>query len=179
MQQTWSAQRNFPNAGLAGTALASSVALTDVNALTTTNCVLGASELMVGSTLDLVAFGTFSNTGTPTLLLGFYYGGVAGTALAASSAVTTTTAATNWQWRIEYTGVVRTTGATGTIIGAGKLYLATSLTAWTSRPIPETALATVTIDTTTAKALTVGAQWGTSSASNTLTCHHFSVRSVA
>lgn len=179
MQQTWSALRNFGNAGQAGTAYASSTTLTDVNYLTTTNCVLSASELQVGSMVHLEAWGVASNTGTPTLLLGFYYGGVAGTALAASSAITTTTAMTNWYWRIEYDGVVRTVGSTGTIMGGGKLWIPTSLTAWTHRPIPETALATVTIDTTTAKALTVGAQWGTSNASNTLTCHHFSVSSVA
>ncbi len=36
-------------------------------------------------------------------------------------------------------------------------------------------VATATIDTTAAKALTIGAQWGTNSASNTITCHHFGV----
>jgi hypothetical protein len=42
----------------------------------------------------------------------------------------------------------------------GFLDLATSLTAVTRRPIPETALATVTWDTTAAKAVTVGATSG-------------------
>lgn len=179
MLQTWSSLRNFGNAGQAGTALATSATLTDVNYLTTTNCVLAASELQVGSVIELEAFGVASNTGTPTLLLGFYYGGVAGTALAATSAVTTTTAMTNWAWRLKWTGTVRSVGSTGTIMGFGSVDIPTSLTAITTRRIPETALATVTIDTTTAKALTVGAQWGTSSASNTLTCHGFTVRSVA
>jgi hypothetical protein len=155
----------------AGAAYASSTTLTDVSPLP--SITIPAGWLQPGMMLKLKAFGTFSNTGTPTLLLGFYYGAVAGTALAATSAVTTTTGATNWQFYMEYEGRIRTNGATGTIMGCGFVDLATSLTAVTHRPIPETALATVSIDTTTAKAITLGAQWGASSASNTLTCHNF------
>jgi len=103
---------------------------------------------------------------------------VAGVALAAIGATTTTTAATNWPWRIEATMTVRTNGSTGTAITQGFVDLATSLTAVTRIPLPATALATVTVDTTAAKTLTVGAQWGTSSASNTLTCHQFLVESL-
>jgi hypothetical protein len=160
----------------AGAAYVSSSTLADVSP--TPQLVLPANLLDVGQVIRLRAFGTFSNTATPTLLLGFYYGGVAGTALAATSAITTTTGATNWQFSMEYEGRIRSTGTAGTILGAGWIDLATSLTAVTHRPIPETALATVTIDTTTAKNLTLGAQWGTLSASNTLTCHHFSVELI-
>lgn len=156
-----------------GSAYASSTTLTDVSP--TPNITLPANFLQPGMLLRLRAFGTFSNTSTPTLLLGFYYGAVAGTALAATSAITTTTGATNWPFDLEYVGRVRTVGSSGTIMGKGWIDLATSLTAVTRRPIPETALATVTIDTTAAKALTLGAQWGTSSSSNTLTCVHFDV----
>lgn len=159
-----------------GAAYASSTTLTDVSP--TPNITIPANLLEVGSLLRICAVGKFSNTSTPTLLLGFYYGAVAGTALAATSAITTTTGATNWQFRLEYEGRVRSVGSSGTIMGAGWLDLATSLTAVTHRPIPETALATVTIDTTAAKAITLGAQWGTSSASNTLTCTHFDVELV-
>lgn len=159
-----------------GTAYASSTTLTDVSPAPA--IVIPANLLEIGSLVRMTAVGTFSNTGTPTLLLGFYYGAVAGTALAATSAVTTTTGATNWQWRLQYEGRVRTIGSTGTIMGAGQVAFATSLTAWTTRPIPETAIAAVTIDTTTAKSLTVGAQWGTSNAANTLTCKHFDVELV-
>jgi hypothetical protein len=165
-----------PLNAVAGTAYNTSTTLTDVSPAP--QVTLPANLLDVGQILRLRAFGTFSNTATPTLLLGFYYGGVAGTALAATSAVTTTTGATNWQWSMEYEGRVRSTGTGGTILGAGWIDLATSLTAVTRRPIPETALATVTVDTSTAKAITVGAQWGASSASNTLTCHHFSAELI-
>lgn len=156
-----------------GGAYASSTTLTDVSP--TPNTTIPANFLAPGMVIRVKAAGTFSNTSTPTLLLGVYYGGVAGTALAATSAITTTTGATNWQWTVEYFARVRTIGSSGTIMGFGAVDLGTSLTALTHRPIPETALANVTIDTTAAKALTIGAQWGTNSASNTLTCVHFDI----
>ncbi len=173
---TWESLLNSPQNPAAGAAYNTSVALTDVSPAP--QLVLPANFLQAGSALRFTAFGVFSNTATPTLLLGIYYGGVAGVALAASGATTTTTGATNWPWRLELTSTVRTNGATGTIISQGFLDLATSLTAVTRIPIPATALATVTIDTTAAKALTVGAQWGASSVSNTLTCHGFYAESM-
>lgn len=162
-----------PQAIASGAALASSTTLTDVSP--TPNITIPANYLQPGMLIRVKAAGTFSNTATPTLLLGVYYGAVAGTALAATSAITTTTGATNWQWTVEYVGRVRTIGSSGTIMGYGAVDLGTSLTAVTHRPIPETALAAVTIDTTAAKAITLGAQWGASSASNTLTCVHFDI----
>lgn len=156
-----------------GSAYTSSTTLTDVSPAP--QLTFPGNFLQPGMVIRVKAAGTFSNTSTPTLLLGVYYGGVAGTALAATSAITTTTGATNWQWAIEYTGRIRTIGSSGTIMGFGAVDLGTSLTAVTHRPIPETALATVTIDTTAPKAITLGAQWGTNSASNTLTCVHFDV----
>lgn len=158
-----------------GASYNTSVTLTDVSRAPQKQ--LAAMQLLEGTEVELVAQGFFSNTGTPTLLLGFYYGGVAGVALAASSAVTTTTTLTGVPWRMEYSGRVRATGTSGQIVGQGVLYLGTALTAFTIRPIPETLAArTVTIDTTIVKTFTVGAQWGTSSASNTLTCNDLSVR---
>lgn len=161
-----------------GTALASSVTLTDISP--TPNITLpGNWAEFAGKEIELRATGVFSTTATPTLLLGFYYGGVAGVALAATSAITTGTGAANWQWQLEYRGVVRSIGSSGSIVGCGVVRLGTSLTAFTVRPIPETfAGQTVTIDTSTAKAITVGAQWGASSASNTITCRDLSVKLV-
>lgn len=158
----------------AGSALNTSTTLTDISP--TPNITLPANILEIGSTIRLRACGFFSNTSTPTLLLGFYYGGVAGSALAASSAITTTTGATAWPWILEYQGRVRAVGSSGSIVGQGILSLGTALTSFTYRPVPEVAASrTVTIDTTAAKALTVGAQWGTNSASNTITCDEISV----
>ena len=155
-----------------GTALASSTTLTDVSAAP--QLTVPANYIHLNTRIQLDADLTFSTTGTPTLLLGFYYGGVAGSALAASSAITTGSGAASWSARLTYSGKVTAVGSSGSIIGHGTLDLGTSLTAFTTRPIPEVAASrTVTIDTTAAKALTVGAQWGTSSASNTITCNNF------
>jgi hypothetical protein len=45
--------------------------------------------------------------------------------------------------------------------------------------MPATAAArTVTIDTTAAKAISIGAQWGTANASNTITCNDISVKLI-
>lgn len=160
-----------------GTALASSTTLTDISPAPA--IVLPANTLEQGTEFEIEASLTFSNTGTPNLSVGFYYGAVAGSALAASSAVATTTGATNWPILLHYRGRVRSVGSSGSIYGQGWLKLGTALTAFTTRPIPEVAASrTVTIDTTAAKSITVGAQWGTSSASNTITCNDISFRLI-
>lgn len=176
-RQYWSAP--LPPLHVAdGAAYASSVTLTDVSRAPQKQ--LAAMQLEEGTELELMGHGHFSNTGTPTLLLGFYYGGVAGVALAATSAITTTTGAASWPFQLYYRGRVRATGTSGSINGQGWVNLGTSLTAFTHRPLPETLAArTVTIDTTIVKNLTLGAQWGTSSASNTLTCTDLSVRLIS
>lgn len=174
--QNWESVLNSPLPTAAGTAYNTSTTLTDVTVAP--QFTLPANSLIAGSGLRITAFGTFSNTATPTLLLGAYYGGVAGVALAATGATTTTTGATNWPWRLELNVLVRSTGSSGTAMSQGFVDLGTSLTAVARIPIPATALATVTIDTTAAKTITIGAQWGTSSASNTLTLHGFQVESM-
>jgi hypothetical protein len=141
---------------------------------------LPANSLEVGSELELQASGEFSTTGTPTLLLGYYYGGASGgVALAASGAITTGSAAAAWPWIMRWRGIVRSVGTSGTIKGEGELHLGTALTTFALSAIPITqALRTITIDTTAAKTLTVGAAWGTSSASNSVTCYDISAKLV-
>jgi hypothetical protein len=128
--------------------------------------------LRPGAKIWLQAYGEFSTTGTPTLALGFYIGTAAGaitTDIALSSVITTGTGAAAWPWAMEWFGTVTAVGTAGTVVGGGELKLGTSLTAWTSTPIPITqALRTVTWDTTIARAIGVSATWGTSSASNTV-----------
>lgn len=123
--------------------------------------------------MRVYAAGRFSTTGTPTLLVGLYYGAVAGVAICATSAITTASGVTNLTWEFEASFRVRTVGTSGTALGTGKLYGVPAATS--VNMAPASAPATATIDTTAAKALTIGAQWGTSSASNTITCHHFDV----
>lgn len=168
----------LPPFGVAdGTALATSTTLTDISPAPP--IVIPANQLEIGTEIEVEACGQFSTTATPTLLIGAYYGAVAGVALAASAATTTGSGAAAWPWIYRYRGVVRAVGSAGSINGQALLMLGTSLTAFTPVACPATAGArTVTIDTTAAKAVTVGAQWGTSSASNTITLNDISVSIV-
>lgn len=157
-----------------GTALANSTTLTDASPAPA--IVLPANLLELGSEIEIRAAGQLSTTGTPTLLLGAYLGGVAGVALGATAAITTASGAAAFPWIMEYRGVVRALGSAGSINGQGWVALGTSLTVGSVNMLPATAAArTVTIDTTTAKSITIGAQWGTASASNTLTVNDISV----
>lgn len=162
-----------------GAAYASSTTLTDVSP--TPPIVLPANFLEPGVEIEIMAEGQFSNTATPTLVLGVYYGAVAGVALAASGAITTITAATAWPWQMWYRGTVRSAGTAGSIQGQGRLYMPASITQFQATyAIPITLAArTVAIDTTTAKSITVGATWGASSASNTLTCTNITVQTLS
>jgi hypothetical protein len=171
----WAALLNSPQQVAAGAAYNTSTTLTDVSPAP--QLTLPANFLGNGSCFRLIGKGVFSTTGTPTLLLGFYYGGVAGTALAASAANTTATA-TNFQWEIDATVTIRTNGSAGTAWAQGHVLLGTAAATMSAFTLPGAAPAAVTVDTTAAKTVTVGAQWGTSSASNTLTCHQFLVESL-
>lgn len=172
----WESLLNSPQPTAAGTALANSTTLTDISVAP--QFTLPANFLQAGSAIQFTAFGVFSTTATPTLLLGVYYGGVAGTALATTGAITTGSGVTNVPWRLKLTTTVRTTGSSGTAMSQGVFGMGTSVSAWNFLPLPNTALATVTIDTTAAKTLTVGAQWSAASASNTITLHGFYVESL-
>lgn len=157
-----------------GTALNTSITLTDISPLP--NIVVPGNQFDFGATVHVEACGEFSTTGTPTLLLGFYLGGVAGTALAVSGVITTGSGAAAWPWRMEWQGRIRVLGTSGSIKGQGELKLGTSLTAFALSAIPITqALRTVTWDTTAAKAITVGAQWGTSNVANNVVCDEISL----
>lgn len=136
--------------------------------------IIPANTLRPGSRIKIEAEGEFSTTGTPTLALGVAFGipgatGSLGTAvvLAESAAITTGSAAASWPWRLEYRGIVTATGTAGSITGHGDLELGTSLTAYSTSPIPVTlALRTVAIDTTIMRGVGVVATWGTSNVAN-------------
>lgn len=135
--------------------------------------VVNGYKLELGSKLWIQSYGEFSTTGTPTLSLGYYIGTAAGaitTDIAVSSAITTASGAAAFPWALEWFGIVTgTLGTTATLVGGGELKLGTSLTAWTSTPIPiSQALRTFTWDTTIPRAIGVSAAYSASSASNTV-----------
>ena len=145
---------------------------------TTPAPVIPANLFDVGVEIHLEADGEFSNTGTPTLGLGFLYGAATPvTTLAAPTALTTVTTAVAWPWHAEWTGRVRAVGTAGSIQGAGWWMIGTALNTFSVvQAVPVTAAGrVVAIDTTVAQAIAPGAVWGTSSASNTIRVDRFSV----
>lgn len=161
-----------------GTAYNTSTTLTDVGP--TPSIVIPANYLEVGMRLEWVVFGRFSTTSTPTLTLGIYLGTGAissGQAVCATSALTTPSGVTNQTFRIEGNASIRAVGSStsATIIGVSEV---SNVTTTATNMAPATAPATLGFDSTIANKIMVGATWGTSSASNTLTVHYFDVRSV-
>lgn len=173
--QYWESVLTAPAHTADGAAYHTSTTITDISP--TPNLVLPANYLYPGSVLRVHAFGRYSTTGTPTLLLGVYYGAVAGVALAETGAITTPSGVTNITWILELDIFCRTAGTSGTVIAAGKVFGINAATNSVNY-MPATAPATATINTTAASALTIGADWGTSSALNTITCHAFYVESL-
>lgn len=161
----WSAVGPFHTAD--GAAFTTFTSFQDVGP--TPPIVLGANLLEPGMSLEIIADGEFSNTGTPTLGLGFFFG-TAAVVLGVGTAITSTTGATSWPWHAEYRGRVRASGTSGSINGQGQWEIGTALTVFSARQaMPATlALRTVAIDTTAAKTIGVGAVWGASSASNSI-----------
>jgi hypothetical protein len=135
-----------------------------------------AGDLFEGCKILLKASGEYSSTGTPTLVLGFYFGTSAGaiTLPLGESSANATSTATTLPWSLELLGTVVATGTAGSIVAQGYCDFGTSLTAHTSTPIPiTTALRTVAIDTTIDRAFGVCGTWNASSASNTVRTNVF------
>lgn len=155
-----------------GTVLTTSLAATDVSPAP--QLTLPANFYYTGQVFRARAWGIYSTTATPTLTIGFYYGGVAGTALAATTTTTTGSGVSNLMWHAEATMRVVSLGATGTINAFG---LCHGIAATASTPVlmPTTSATgnLVTVNTTTANAWTCGATFSASSSLNTLTCYFF------
>src|SRR5215471_3112022 len=116
MKQLWVAGLRISHTA-DGSALANSTTLTDISP--TPNIIIPANFLTPGDILRVTAFGRFSTTGTPTLLIGAYVGAVAGTAVFKTDAITSISGASASIWRLEGMIHVRTDGTGGTVIGSG------------------------------------------------------------
>lgn len=170
--QFWVSNGNSPSQG-SGSALASSTTMTDISPAPQWTF---PYYLYVGQRVRVTAYGRFSNTATPNLTLAVYYGGAStGTLLAGTGTVATASGITGVPWDISYNFRVGAIGSSGTITGEGTAGIGTSLTAVTRYPIPNTNANPITISTTSLSTLTVAAQWGTNSSSNTITCEDFIV----
>jgi hypothetical protein len=167
---------NFPP--IAGAVVANTAALVDITPAPIYS--IPANTLTAGSTIRVTAYGRWTNGSTATnLTIGVYYGGTAGTLLAAIPATALTVSTTNAAWHLEYSFTVRSVGATGTVFGHGWVDLNTSLTAATHLPIPSTANAAITVDTTTAKTINIAATLSQVTGSPTATCDHIIIENLS
>lgn len=127
-----------------------------------------------GASLHIQAAGYYSNTGTPTITFKVKHGA---TVLGSTGAVTTTTGATNWQWWFDGQITARTVGGSAGMIVEGRLLIQTGANAISIYPMLQTATVAVNSGATQAVDLTI--QWGTASASNTITGATFAMYPVS
>lgn len=131
---------------------------------------LPANFLLAGKTIMVMMYGTIASILTPTLRVKVKLGStvIIDTTAATLATITGTNLFTT-------SGMIacRTTGATGTVFGQGMQLYYTGVTGLAGIASPNTT--TSTIDTTTSQVLDVTVQWGTASASNTITSTNLSV----
>jgi len=142
-----------------------------------------ADSLEVGDAFQYTLFGDLSTVITTpgTITMRLRWGGVAGTVLAASGAFAPdpTAASTTLSYYVEYWVVCRATGASGSLFAMGRMQLhdfddasATTLKGNLDMGmIPTSAPAAVTVNTTTANALSPTVQFSVATATTQLTNH--------
>jgi hypothetical protein len=140
-------------------------------------CVIPAYSMEAGFTFRVEAYGTFSTTGTPTLVFGTYLGA---TAIGVNVALTTASGAATLPWHLETLTTVRSTANPAAVVTITKGYLkyGTTLSAVTEIPIPGIALATVNVDNTAGLEIAPMATFSASSASNIVVLHNLVVLEV-
>jgi hypothetical protein len=105
------------------------------------------TKLFVEADLEIT-----STSATPTLTIGLYLGAVGGaigsaTLLVASAANAISASAAAWPIKLRYRGRFNDVGTAVTMHGTAELLYPTSLTAWASSPLPQTAAARTTAAT--------------------------------
>jgi hypothetical protein len=122
-----------------------------------------ANTLKAGTVVKIRYQGIATATnGTDTLTIKLYIGGLLGTALLTGTA---TDVANNAIFAGEFTLVIRTAGATGTMVGVGTHTDVPAASGTASHAITEI-LASTTIDTTAAQVIGVGADWSVADPGN-------------
>lgn len=147
----------FGNLVAAGTALSNTVTETSLGAVA-----IPANSLKVGDVIRIRFQGIATATNsTDTLTVKLYIGGLSGTALIAEAA---TDVADNNVFTGEYELVIRTIGATGTVVGVGTYKSVPA--AEGTMTVKDDILASTTIDTTAAQSVSVSGTWSVASSSN-------------
>jgi hypothetical protein len=133
-----------------------------------------ANYMQDGRALRYRAIGQYSNTGTPTLIFALRWGGSTGTLLCTTGACATPSGVTAAMWDLDILVQTRSNGSTGTFMANGICRLHSAVISTSALVTPMTAggvlgPATVTVDLTTDKALSLTAKWSLANAANTLT----------
>ena len=176
-QQTWQTLVNaYSYSGTnVGTTYENSETLTDISpggAVAGQALTFPAGYLQVGHIIRWTAKGWFSTTGKPTLTLGLYYGGTTGTALAKSASMETPATVTELPWVLEATTRVVVAGEKAKLVTQGHIAGLITPAEEGSKGVtigflpaskPQTE---VEVNGSLANAATLGAKWGTKSASN-------------
>lgn len=145
----WSAPVG-PLTGLSSVSPGTATALTDISP---SNLVIPAGALAIGTRVRIHAFGEYTaTTAASTIVFSFVMqqvGTAIGTTpatLAATAALTASASAAAWPWILDWKGRMSSITAPGAVgataaqvVGQGRSYLPTSLTAWTIAPFPITA----------------------------------------
>lgn len=163
------------------TADGAAIANTTTETIVFPNVTLPANYMADGRALELIAYGRLSTTATPTITFRLRWGGVAGTLLAVTEAITNGSAVTNVNWEIYLVIQTRANGSSGSLFVMGSATVHTSATAVVANVFGVSgfdAPAAVTADLTADTALSLTAQWSAASASNTLTGHLYTLKSL-
>jgi hypothetical protein len=187
----WSAPVG-PLTGNSSVSPGSATALTDISPM---NAVIYGGTLDVGTRIRIRAYGEYTATTTASTIVWSFVMNQVGTAiattpatLAATAALTASASAAAWPWMLEYEGrmsSITQPGAVGAttsqIVGQGKSYLPTSLTAWTVAPFPITAAlrtvaqATTGLVTNVAQIVAVTTTITTATGITNITCDELTV----
>lgn len=141
---------------IANSTTETAISSTGVGALT-----IPANYLIVGTTLRITGYGYHSAVSSPTIRIKVKFGS---TVILDTTAITSHNS-TNEEIRLDALITCRTTGASGTVFAQG-LYKEFQ-SPGVDGPMVNTS--TTTVDTTASQTISVTAQWGTASASNTIT----------
>jgi len=150
-----------------------------------------AYYMVPGRTLEIFASGVMSNVVTTpgTLTMRIRWGGVAGTVLLATAAQgLDTTAHTNALWNLYAQIVCRSAGSSGTFMGSGWFGAFNLLSSTAANLLPalmgsagtpgSSGNAAVTVDTTTAKLLSISAQFSVATSPTNLTCQNRILKTI-
>lgn len=181
-QKTFASMVNGATSYLSGVIFNQNSSVTVANSTTETSLLgtgLGSATLpanfaTAGRSIRVRSYGYISNTATPSATLRIKVGSV--TILTSTGSLPS--GLSNALVEFDFTFRFATIGATGTIIGQGSTKITSgAFVSSVGRPLVMTA--PVTIDTTVGNLLDVTYQWGTASASNTITMTNATIEVIA